>query len=202
VVPVPKAASRRTQRVVRLSRSDPREAHLVTRLPKRGSPYSLNDLSEAETAALELALSDGFGEHVGVIFGDRVTISASGRGALNFERVPLPKDIDPGLLHHSFIVRKSEDDSEGFWKSSSDKAAPFQEFPLGFIVRRLRIYFRHQFARFCRHMRGYPEYAAFRLAELEELASRELYTKPWYEYHALQLLDGLRTSNGIAVAPW
>ena len=109
-----------------------RDDKLIALLPPKDSPYSFDNLSEAETAALEAALGDGFGN---------VGVSDS-------EAQSLPKEIRSGLLKHSFFVRSSSEyDQEypdGFWTAPDDGLDPYLEFPLGFVLRHLRLYFDNQ----------------------------------------------------------
>jgi hypothetical protein len=154
-----------------------RDSTLLGWLPKEDSPYSFNSLDKSETAALEAALGDGFGDI----------------GSPGFEPSELPGEVDTGLLRYSFFV-PSENDAEEhqqpFWHTVGDRPAAFESFPLGFVRRRLRLYFLNQLNRFCKHFVGAEaEYASLEREEIEALASYRLFEKPWYEYHAVQFLD-------------
>jgi hypothetical protein len=124
---------------------------LIALLPSKDSPYSFDDLSKAETTALEAALQDGFRS-----FDD----------GHDHEAQPLPKEIGSGLLSHFFFVRSSceydyERHPDEFWNGkNSSGALPFVRFPVGFNVKRLRLYFANQLDRFCaRLINDEPEYA-------------------------------------------
>ena len=182
-----------------------RDDALLALLPPVGSPYSYDSLSEAETEALEEALGDGFG--------------ARGPGS---RPLSLPPETDSGLLHHSFFVpnlpesdqeEKSESDhkeecapvesDERFWYNvdeDEDQPAPFEVLPLDFNVRRLRLYFDNQLNRFREQLaREKPEHASLSRGDLEPLARYRLYEKPWYEFHALELLEYIRLRRLDAV---
>jgi hypothetical protein len=156
-----------------------RDDTLRALLPPKTSGYSIEALSEAETAALEAAFGDGFGDV----------------GAVDYVPMPPPAGIRSGLVRHSFYVRNdSEYDHEDypyeFWDWNDDRPPASDFLPLHFVLRRLRLYFENQLDRFCEHtIHEHPEYASFNLEELKELAARRLYEKPWYEVHALQLID-------------
>ena len=68
-----------------------RDDTLRALLPPVDSPYSFDNLSEAETKALEEALGDGFG--------DRDT---------GIKPLPLPETIKSGLLEYSYFDRGSK----------------------------------------------------------------------------------------------
>ena len=172
----------------------PSEQRLWEILPSKDDPYNPRRLSEREVIALEEALDDGFGKELGA----------------RTEAFSLPKDVDPGLLRHQYHLKfpakstlgSDNDDDIGdwkFWSGSGDFApAPWQRFPLGYNSIKLRIYFRSQFERFCRHFMSQElqRSEADPVNEQDEIIISEfglerLYEKPWYEIHALQLLDWL-----------
>lgn len=163
---------------------------LLALLPPKDSPYSFENLSQAETDALEAAFGDGFGDV----------------GAVGSEALPLPQEIRSGLLRHSFFVRGSseydhEEYPDEFWKEfDGEGPAPFEGFPLGFVLRRLRLYFGNQLDRFCeRQISERPEYASIDRWQLEELARYRMYEKPWYEFHAVTFLNWIESAQRDAV---
>jgi hypothetical protein len=162
-------------------------------LPPVDSPYSFHNLSEAETKALEEALGDGFGV----------------RSALGSKQLPLPQKtesgqkIESGLLKFSYFeldtsngaaTEKYEDSEHPIWyPGPEDQPAPSEVVPLSFIVRRLRLYFDNQLVRFRDHLaHEKPEYASLSRVELGNLAKYRLFEKPWYEFHALQLIEYIK----------
>jgi hypothetical protein len=172
---------------------DHRDERLWSLLPSKDAPYAYCSLSKAETDALIEALSDGFGDAL-----------VSGRNAL-----PLPAKVKSGLVDHLFYRRvNTEYDpthyDDAFWSSANgdDAPAPYEQFPLGFNPRRLRVYFENQFERFCEQLaREEPECASLDASLYEEFhallgypANERLYEKPWYEFHALQFLDFIELS--------
>jgi hypothetical protein len=165
---------------------DRRDERLWALLPSKDAPYDYDKLSKAETNALVEALGDGFGD---------VLVQGA-------EPSPVPSTLKTGLLDHRWYFSKYSKCAEGygeeaFWHSSNDDDAPsfYEEFPLGFLQRRLRVYFENQFERFCEQLvREDPALASLdRLQEdkwfFEHRACELLYEKPWYEFHALQFLD-------------
>src|SRR5712671_4182207 len=108
-----------------------RDSALLASLPPKDSPYSFDNLSQTETDALEAAFGDGFGNV----------------GSVGHEAQPLPKEVRSGLLRHSYFARDfSEYDHEEFpdefWESvDGEQPGAFESFPLGFVLRRLRLYF-------------------------------------------------------------
>jgi hypothetical protein len=158
-------------------------------LPPLDSQYDYHRLSQAETAAFIEAMRDGFGAV----------------GARDSTPHSLPKNIKQGLLDHSIHFRKAsscvDDDEDGwdyeFWTSHTDVPAPAEEFPLGFELRALRIYFDHQVRRYCdRIIRENPEaYTHGADSEdiwmIQERGRMRLYEKPWYELHAIELFVGI-----------
>jgi hypothetical protein len=138
-----------------------RDERLWNMLPAIDAPYDRYSLSEAETAALVEALTDGFGN----IFLDR-----------NTKRFPLPMTfVKSRLLNHVVY-----DDLPG-------RRVEFdEEFPLGFHPRRLEIYFRNQFYRFRAH--AHEGEMNFFDKVCAERARQWMYEKPWYEFHALDYL--------------
>jgi hypothetical protein len=147
-------------------------------LPPLDGEYSFDALSQAETAALEAAFGDGFGD----------------AGAAGYLPMPPPSEVKGGLTRHSYFVsRTSEYDHEGFpddfWEWSDDRPPPYEFFPLNFVLRRLRLYFSNQVDRFCAQLiRDEPNYESVDREWLESIAFRRLYEKPWYEIHAVQLI--------------
>jgi hypothetical protein len=172
---------------------DGRDERLWSLLPSKSAPYDVRILSKAETDALVEALSDGFG---GVLY----------RG---HKAMPLPDGVKSGLLEHSFHVSSNSeyDPNEWngeFWESPNDEGEPppAEWFPLRFIERRLRVYFQNQFDRFCERVRREDPWwsesvdpAEDRWLFEERAAASRLYEKPWYEFHALQLLDWVGDRN-------
>ena len=162
-----------------------RDDKLLALLPPKGSPYSFDNLSEAETVALEAAFGDGFGDV----------------SAIDSRPLPLPHEIRSGLLEHFFFVRGSseydpEEYPDEFWTEDDDRPSPTVSFPLGFVLRRLRLYFGNQMDRFCAHLISeQPDYPLTDRWHLEQLASYRLYMKPWYEFHAVQFIDWIESAQ-------
>jgi hypothetical protein len=157
-----------------------RDAKLKSLLPPLDSLYDFKLLSQAETEALEEAMSDGFGD-VGVY------------PAQTFR---LPRGINAGLLNHAFHHRsllhdEVEDPEDAFWETGRDeKPAPSDELPIRFIQRRFRMYFENQLNRFCHKMvHEEPALAECEKSDVAEFAIDRLYEKPWYELHAVQLFE-------------
>jgi hypothetical protein len=158
-----------------------RDDHLCSLLPSIDSEYSLDHLNQAETEALEAAFGDGFGDV----------------GCNGYVPMQPPPEVRSGLIRHSFFVRETseydhQENPDEFWDWDDDKPPPSESFPLGFLLRRLRIYFENQLNRFCASLiREKRAYAAAPRWWLERMAEKQLYEKSWYEYHAVQLLDWL-----------
>jgi hypothetical protein len=171
----------------------PGEDHLRTLLPAIEAPYNDLELDTQETEALQAALGDGFGD-VGVI---------------GNQPLPLPEGVETGLLKHSFYVRgTSEYDPvefpDEFWDDDhpEGKPGPFEMVPLQFVIRRLKVYFENQRDRYAYRIFKEEEAsgAAIDLRQLQfpmeansyvllgDLARYRLYEKPWYEFHALELI--------------
>ena len=157
-----------------------RDEQLQALLPSNDDPYSFDRLSEAEMGALDAAFGDGFG--------------SLGKGDAAF---PLPQEIKSGLLQHPFFFKSTsefrEDElEEAFWASSDDldgAPAPFEDLPLGFNPKRLRIYFDNQLDRCAHHLTiEDPQGAPLDRSDLGDLVIDRLYEKPWYEFHATRLL--------------
>jgi hypothetical protein len=178
----------------RSSEQGVRERHpkLSALLPPKDAPYAYSNLSKAETDAFVEALGDGFGP-----------VHSPG-----YVASPLPKDVQSGLVEHSFYIgARSEYDADEGWVSEfwdqddpDDAPAPYEVFPLGFNLERLCIYFEHQFLRFCEQVaREDNAWDSFDLLRdrwiFEDRASSLLYQKPWYEFHALQLFDFMAQSQ-------
>jgi hypothetical protein len=164
---------------------DSRDEKLWSLLPAKDAPYDYHSLSKAETDALVEALTDGFG-------GALVQI---------YERLPLPTHVTSGLLEHSFYSRPNsgydpDEWDHRFWSSvnDDDAPAPYEEFPLGFHARRLRVYLQNQFQRFCIQEFGGAALTFSSHETWAQAACTMLYAKPWYEFHALQYLDWMESS--------
>jgi hypothetical protein len=166
--------------------SDFREASLRALLPPSDSAYDFDTLNQSETAALEAALGDGFGD-----------VDAAG-----YRSEPLPLGIRSGLLRHRFFVSgrseyAHEEYSEEFWDWRDDRPPPSEDFPLGFVVRKLHLYFANQLDRFCEQvLKNEPAYEALERDQLEAMAAERLYEKPWYEFHAVRFIDWMQPEKG------
>jgi hypothetical protein len=154
----------------------------IARLPGRDSPYSVGKLSQAETAALEEALLDGYGD----VF------------AFDSKPRPLPAHVTKGLLHHSFFVKSTSECDEKeyerkFWADSEGHWGSLRMFPLHFAATRLRLYFVNQLDRFCEYLvREYDGWASVPEEVRKSFcAALAVYDKPWYEYYALEFLKGI-----------
>ena len=146
---------------------------------------------------LEEALGDGFGD----------------RGALGSRPLPLPPEIKSGLLQHSFFVPAhfsqsgheekygDKESNDLFWMiGPDDQPAPFERLPLGFVLRRLWLYFDNQFDRFANTLaREQPENTSLTRLELENLAQYRMFEKPWYEFHAVQLINWIQDAHSDEV---
>lgn len=158
-----------------------RDRALLSLLPSKDSEYSFQNLSEAETLALEAALGDGFGTP----------------GAVGYHPMPTPAAIQGGLLKHSFFVPSyseydHEEYADEFWDWRGDQPPPSDFCPIDFDLKRLGLYFINQLNRFsARLIREQPDWAVFERWQIEEIAMRRIYEKPWYEAHAVQLFDWL-----------
>jgi hypothetical protein len=155
-------------------------------LPDIDAPYDYHTLSRVETDALVEALGDGFGD----------------RGVQGQEPLPLPSNLNSGLLEHAFYSDSGYDaDDWGFALPDSgydadDWGFALRTFPLGFIQTQLRIYFQNQFYRFCKRIaRENAVSLDNKRAVFEELAYQRVYEKPWYEAQALNFLDIVYTST-------
>ena len=148
----------------------PTDQKLWDSLPSVEDPYHPRWLSEREITALHEALQDGFGR---------------GFAGLS-EGAPLPAEVNSGLLHHEDYWDPNDRgpltvDELGNPKNPASQyiateATLADEFPLGFSARRVQVYFCRQLQRFQHHA---PATAI------------KPYEKPWYESHALRLLDQL-----------
>jgi len=153
-------------------------------LPSKDAEYSFDALSRTETAALEAAFGDGFGNP----------------GAVGHLPVSLPRDVRSGLVRHSFFVRETSeyDDQDNpfeFWEWDDDRPPPSESCPLNFELRRLSLYFANQLDRFCAHLiREEPSLASLDKEYLAEEAASRLYEKPWYEYHAVQHIEWIEVT--------
>jgi hypothetical protein len=140
-------------------------------LPDIDAPYDYHTLSRVETDALVEALGDGFGD----------------RGVQGQEPLPLPSNLNSGLLEHAFYSDSGYD--------ADDWGFALRTFPLEFIQTQLRIYFQNQFYRFCKRIaRENAVSLDNKRAVFEELAYQRVYEKPWYEAQALNFLDIVYTS--------
>lgn len=152
---------------------------LRARLPPKDAEYSFDNLSQAETSALEAAFEDGFGDV----------------GAIGYRPMAMPHEVRSGLVRHSFFVRETseydeQDNPSEFWEWDDDRPPPSEFCPLGFELRRLGLYFTNQMDRFCaRLIREEPGFASLDKDLLAEQAAGRLYEKPWYEYHAVQYIE-------------
>lgn len=160
-----------------------RDDSLRDALPSLEEPYNSGSLSDRETQALELALNDGFGRY------------SSGHIA-----TPTPSELSAGLTKHvHFVKDDSEYDAEEypdpFWRSDDDVPAPASFFPLEFVPSRLRIYFGNQIDRYCAQILCLKPDWETDWVILDHEASRSLYEKFWYEFHALQFLDWIEEQN-------
>src|SRR3974377_2298225 len=123
-----------------------RDDALRALLPPKGSDYSSDTLSEAETAALEAAFGDGFGDV----------------GSVGYRPTSPPAGIQSGLLRHFYYVRDGseydhEDYPDEFWSWDDDRPPPSDFCPLNFVLRRLRLSFANQLDRFCyQRIQQYP----------------------------------------------
>ena len=155
-------------------------------LPPVKAPYDRLSFSDLELAALETVLGDGFGAI----------------GVRNAVRGPLPPGIRSGLLSHPFWIAGDNaasvwDDPEAleeeFWHtpdSDDEPPGPAEWFPLHFDLRLCRIYFTRQLKRFAAStLEAEPSLRGWPGRRFRALAETKLYEKPWYEFHALQLLD-------------
>jgi len=176
--------------------TDKRDDKLRALLPSLDCPYCVETLDETELRAFDEALGDGFG------------------GPARQE-LRLPENISSGLLQHSFFLREfpecdeDETEAEAFWRSPDDEQpAPSEWFPLGFHDRRLRIYFSNQLDRFYHQMNrerpGIAEFSEDPFIEnwlRQRLVLGKIYKKPWYEFHAVQLLDWIEEMKANALKP-
>ena len=157
-----------------------RDEKLWSLLPTIDAPYDYHSLSRAETDALVEALDDGFGNR------------------LRCEPLPLPSKVNSGLLNHAFYFHSEYDADERDdifwnWDENDDAPPPYEWFPIEFSSRRLRIYFENQFQRFCKQIAREKKVVHPLIAK--QWASKRLYEKPWYEFHALQFLDFIEMSE-------
>lgn len=170
-----------------------RDQKLWDLLPPLTDDYDPSRLSNRELSALEEALGDGFG----------------GRFDKGNSASDLPSHVQPALLQHKFYSDAFVDEDGDHWgpdfwaRGDDDEPAPFESFPLEFSRIRLRIYFRNQFERYCRHVAG----EAFEVTGRDErifegVALRDLYEKPWYEVHALRFLDWVEDESSRPHLAW
>ena len=121
---------------------DDRDERLWDILPAKDAPYDFRQLSEAETAALREALTDGFG----------VVLEAG-------NKPKQLKELKRGLLEqHFFIDANSDEEADWydqlFFATDMDFPIPIETLPMKFVRRRLRVYFTNQFERYCRRHRN------------------------------------------------
>jgi hypothetical protein len=84
------------------------------------------------------------------------------------------------------------------WAGGSTR--PLRTAPLGFILRRLWLYFDNQFDRFANTLaREQPGNTSLTRLELENLAQYRMFEKPWYEFHAVQLINWIQDAHSDAV---
>jgi hypothetical protein len=152
----------------------PRIAALRTVLTNIRGDYDPNALAEDEIAGLAEAFCDGFG-----------SVGAPGHVGAS-----LPDDIRSGFLQHRNYIRESEDSS--FWRTDGS-LPPSRYIPLSFFPSRLRLYFKTQVKRFgCWLAHQQPGCRNLSMREVGVIAERMPYQKPWYEVHALRLLDQIQ----------
>jgi hypothetical protein len=147
-----------------------RPNELKALLPPVGSPYSFDNLSEAETKALEEALGDGFGD----------------RGT-GIKPLPLPATIKSGLLEYSYFELGFEEWPDFLRPAIDATFWSTQRYlvPLNFDVGRLLLYFNNQWNRFSTHVASEKtKYAALDEIDPVNVALDRLFEKPWYELHA------------------
>lgn len=152
-----------------------RDDTLRALLPPAGSPYSFDNLSEAETKALEEALGDGFG--------DRDT---------GIKPLPLPETIKSGLLEYSYFELGFEEWPDFLRPAIDATFRSTQRYlvPLNFDVGRLLLYFHNQWNRFSTHVASdKTKYAALDEIDPVNVALDRLFEKPWYELHACFLCN-------------
>ena len=130
-------------------------------LPPIDSPYCVDSLNPAETAALEEALCDCFGSR--------------GFGSTKCG------EVENGLLHFSRF-------QTDYFKSHPEEVVPpFEGFPIKFKMGGLWPFFKNQRDRYCEYLaREEPDYGT---SIIEIIARGWEFKKPWYEYHAVQLLE-------------
>lgn len=113
--------------------------------------------------------------------------------------MPPPKGIEGGLARHAYFVGQTsrydpEKYPDDFWNWRDDKPPPAEFFPLGFVLRRLRLYFENQRDRFCAHIiQDIPDGSSVTRELLRGQAARFLYAKPWYEFHALEHIEWIES---------
>jgi hypothetical protein len=138
-----------------------RPDELKALLPPTNSPYCVDSLNPAETAALEEALCDCFGS----------------RG---FDSTKCG-EIENGLL------RVSQFQTDYFESHPEEVVPPFEGFPIKFKMGGLWLFFKNQRDRFCEYSaRQEPGYGT---SIVEIIVRGWQIKKPWYEYHAVQLLE-------------
>jgi hypothetical protein len=146
--------------------TEDRYEKLKSLLPPVDSPYSVDELSAAETAAFEEALYDGFGY----------------RSVESMQH----DHVESGLLRYScFHIDHS--------RAEELNLPPFEVFPLKFKMEGLRLYFANQLDRYRGHLAreegGDWEEPGYSGLILGIMLREWTLKKPWYEYHVVQFLD-------------
>jgi hypothetical protein len=157
-------------------------------LPPVDSPYSVDILSAAETAALEEALHDGFGYR--------------GVGSKEFP-FPFSAEGEMGLRSYSWF----QADYSAYDPEEEREAPPSGGFPLKFKIDRLGPYFDNQLNRFKAYLvREEPDYGTSMHPWRAEILAREwTFKKPWYEFHATRFLlwiDQTRDRLSDSLSAW
>lgn len=161
-------------------------------LPPVSEPYYAKRFSESERTALEFALGDGFG-------------SPSGSASEIF----VPENIDQKLLKFRAwspagtplkARPESRDADDAFFRIEEKDGlipGPTEWQPLGFSAELAAIYFERQVRRFRKSERQKAG-THLTLSELDEMAHRRVFEKPWFEYHAMKLIDAMSLGPGEA----
>ena len=157
-------------------------------LPPVDSPYDVDNLNAAETAALDEALGDGFGYRGdGSIPGDTAELEEVFGSWVTERKNRVPYEVKGGLLRYSWFFSAYDPEKKYL--------PPVDELPLKFKRDRLRLYFDNQLDRFRAYLaREEPDYDTATDPWSHKILARErAFTKPWYEFHAdrfLFLIDG------------
>jgi hypothetical protein len=80
------------------------------------------------------------------------------------------------LLQHGYFVSGNSDDHEEYWDEfwdwRDDRPPQSHDFPLGFVIRKLRLYFANQLDRFCvQNIKDEPAYEPLERDVLKEMAA-------------------------------